>query len=163
VFGIKTSQGGATEYVSAKVPTTAKPGYSYWLGLKHVDDAGKYLPLYVEDSFQVCTMKLSRTAISKGARVRVTGIVPTEGHWGSQPGRRKNITLWWHKGTAGVPTKWDARKQGWFVIANLRTTTTGSYTSPYLGPSLTGTFVVQYSGDDWYYGAFTSTGKVTVR
>ncbi len=163
VFGTKTSLGGATEYVSVKVPTTAKPGYDYWIGLKHVDDSGNYLPLYVERSFQVCTMKPSKTAISRGTRIRITGVVPTEGHWGSQTGKRKIITLWWHKGTAGVPTKWDARKQGWLVIANLRTTTTGSYTTPYTRPPRTGTFVVQYSGDDWYWGAFTSTSKVTVR
>jgi hypothetical protein len=93
----------------------------------------------------------------------MTGVVPTEGHWGTQAGRRKNITLWWHQGTAGVPTKWDARKQGWLVIANLRTTRTGAYTTPYVRPPRTGTFVVQYDGDDWYYGAFTSTAKVTVR
>jgi hypothetical protein len=163
VFGTKTSLGGATEYVSVKIPTTAKPGYDYWVGLKHVDDAGNYLPLYVERNLQVCTMKPSKTAITKGSRIRVTGIVPTQGHWGSTPGKRKIITLWWHKGTAGVPTKWDARKQGWRVIANLRTTTTGSYTTAYTRPPVTGTFVVRYSGDDWYWGAYTSTAKVTVR
>jgi hypothetical protein len=45
----------------------------------------------------------------------------------------------------------------------VRTTRTGAYTTPYVRPPRTGTFVVQYDGDDWYYGAFTSTAKVTVR
>jgi hypothetical protein len=163
VFGTKTSLGGATEYVSVKIPTTAKAGYDYWIGLKHVDDAGNYLPLYVERNFQVCTMKPSKTAIARGARVRITGIVPTQGHWGSTPGKRKDIAVWWHRGTAGVPTKWDPRRAGWVFVGGMRTTATGAYTTPYFKPPRTGTFVVQYSGDDWYWGAYTSTAKVTVR
>jgi hypothetical protein len=162
-FGKKTSAGGSVEYVSVKVPATAKAGYGYWIGFQHVDASGNAEPLYVEEMYQVSTMKPSKTAIRKGTKIRVSGIVPTEGHWGSQAGKRKYVWVLWHKGTAPVPTKWDATKQGWVPIARVRTTGTGSYTSPYLKPPRTGTFVVQYDGDDWYWGAYTSVRKVTVK
>jgi hypothetical protein len=163
-YGTKTSQGGAIESLSVKVPATAKPGYGYWIGFQHVDASGGSLPLYVEDMYQVSTMKPSKSAISKGTKIRVTGIVPTEGHWDKQAGLRKSIVLWWHRGTAGVPTNWNnPKKQGWLRVGAMKTTTTGAYTTPYFKPPVTGTFVVQYAGDNWYLGAFTSTAKVRVR
>lgn len=162
-YGVKTSQGGSTEPLSVKVPATAKPGYSYWIGFQHVDAAGNELPLYLEEPYQVCTIKPTKTSIRKGTRIKIKGIVPTQDHWGSQLGKRKSVWILWHKGTAAVPTKWNATKQGWVPLARVRTTGTGAYTSPYLKPPRTGTFVVQYDGDDWYYGAFTSVQKVTVR
>jgi hypothetical protein len=163
-FGKKTSAGGSTESVSVKVPATAKPGYGYWIGFQHVDASGDAEPLYVEEMYQVSTMKPSKTAISKGTRIRVSGVVPTEGHWGSQAGKRKSIALWWHKGTAGVPTKWVPKKSsGWILVGAMKTTTLGAYTTPYIRPPATGTLVVQYEGDEWYWGAYTSVRKVTVR
>ena len=44
-----------------------------------------------------------------------------------------------------------------------RTTGTGAYTTPYFKPKATGTIVVYYPGDEWYWEGFTSTAKVTVR
>ena len=163
-YGVKTSQGGASEPVSVKVPATARPGYSYWIEFQHVDASGYYQPLYLETSYQVCTMKPSKTSITKGTRIRVSGIVPTEGHWGSKAGKRKAIVLWYHKGTKGVPTVWDSpKRQGWVPVGGMKSTGTGSYTTPYFKVPATGTFVVQYDTDNWYFGGFTSTAKVTVR
>ena len=163
-FGVKTSQGGGQEPVSVKVPATAKPGYGYWIGFQHVDASGNELPLYVEEMFQVCTMKPSKASIAKGTKIRIKGVVPTEGHWGTQVGQRKAIAVWWHKGTAAVPTNWDKpQKQGWVFVGAMKTTGTGSFTTPSFKPPRTGTFVVQYAGDDWYWGAFTSTARVKVR
>ncbi len=162
-FGTRTSQGGDIEFVSVKVPAAAQPGYAYWIGFQHVDASGASLPLYVEEMYQVSTMKPSRSAIGKGARIRMTGIVPTEGHWGSQAGLRKNIVLWWHKGSKGVPTNWNPKKQGWLRVSSLKTSRTGAYTTPYFKPPVTGTFVVQYAGDNWYLGAFTSSAMVKVK
>jgi hypothetical protein len=162
-YGTKVSQGGASEPLSVKIPGTAKPGYSYWIGFQHVN-GDDYLPLYLETSYQVCTMKPSKTSITKSTRIRVSGIVPTEGHWGSKIGQRKAIVLWYHRGTKGVPTIWNSpKKQGWIPVGSMKTTGTGSYTTPYFRVPATGTFVVQYNGDDWYYGGFTSTAKVAVR
>jgi hypothetical protein len=162
-YGVKISQGGAIEGLNVKVPATAKPGYSYWIGFQHVNADGTYRPLYVETSYQVCTMKPTKASIRRGTRIKIKGIVPTEGHWGSKLGKRKLVWVLWHKGTAPVPTKADARKQGWVAVARVRTTATGAYTSAYLKPPRTGTFVVLYEGDNWYYSAYTSTARVTVR
>ncbi|NLE22114.1 MAG: hypothetical protein GX624_04960 [Actinobacteria bacterium] len=160
VFGNRMSSGAAQQALTVKIPATAKPGYTYWIGFQHVNGIGT---LYLETPIQLCTMKPSRTKIKKGAKIRVTGVVPTEGHWGSKAGKRKRVTLWWHKGTAKVPTKWDPRKQGWIGVTSVKCNGLGAYKTPYFKPPRTGTFVLQYSGDNWYWGAFSSTKKVTVR
>ena len=164
-YGTKVSQGNANESVTVKIPSTAKPGYQYFVGFQHIDASGDYLPLYVETAYQVCTIKPSKSSIAKGAKIRVTGIVPTQGHWGSQLGIRKNVTVLWHKGTAAVPTGTTAKAlKGWYRVGKiLKCTGTGSYSTPYFKPPATGTFVVYYDADDWYWGAYTSTAKVTVR
>ncbi len=162
-YGAKLSRGGANEALSVKVPSTAKPGYAYWIGFQHIDASGELQPLYIETAYQVCTMKPSKTSVTKRTRIRVSGIVPTEGHWGSRAGNRKAVVLWWHNGTAPVPATWYPKKKGWVVVGSMRTTGTGSYRTPYFKVPRTGTLVVQYAGDDWYFGGFTSTARVAVR
>jgi hypothetical protein len=161
-YGTTISKGG-TEPLNIKVPRTAKPGYSFWIGLQHIDASGDFQPLYVETAYQVCTMNPSKSSVTRNTRIRVSGVVPTQGHWGSKAGRRKAIVLWWHKGAAPVPTTWDPRDKGWVEVADLKTTGTGSYATPYFKVERTGTLVVQYDSDDWYFGGYTSTAKVTVR
>jgi hypothetical protein len=162
-YGTKVSQGGVSEALSVKVPGTAKPGYIYWIGFQHVGADGANKPLYIEAQYQVCTMKPSKTSVTKNTRIRVSGIVPTQGHWGSEVGQRKQIALWYHKGAKGVPTKWDPRSQGWKLINGVKTKGTGSYATPYFKLRATGTLVVQYDSDDWYAGGYTSTARVKVR
>lgn len=162
-FGNHTSTSPATQYRSYKIPATAKPGYTYYLGFQHVDGAGDEYPLYLESEYQVCTMKPSKTSVKKGARIRVTGVVPVEGHWGARKGKAKTVTLYAHKGTAKVPTKWDPKGQGWVKVGSVRTNGLGAFTTPYFKPLKTLTLVVRYPGDNWYYRAYTSTAKVTVK
>jgi hypothetical protein len=162
-FGKHTSTGTGTQYKTYKIPGTAKPGYGYWIGFQHVDASGSLYPLYLEELYQVCTMKTSKTRIRKGTKIRVKGIVPTEGHWGTRKGKTKVVTLYAHKGTAKVPTKWNPKSQGWVKVGSVRTNGYGAYTTPYFKPLKTLTLVVRYPGDDWYYDGYTSTQKVTVR
>lgn len=163
MFGTHTSTGTATQYMTYKVPVTAKPGYGYWIGFQHVDGSGNSYPLYLEEQYQVCTMKASKAKVRKGTKIRVKGIVPTEGHWGTQKGKTKVVTLYAHKGTAKVPTKWNPKGQGWVKVGSVRTNGYGAYTTPYFKPLKTLTLVVRYPGDDWYYDGYTSTQKITVR
>jgi hypothetical protein len=158
-YGVKTSGGGARESVNVKIPGTAKPGYSYWIGFQHVLGDGTIQPLYVETFYQVCTMKPSKTSIGKSTKIRVTGIVPTEGHWGSQLGKRKKVVAIWHKGSA-QPTK---SMKGWYQLASTRCKGNGAYTSPYFKVPATGTLAVYYYEDEWYWGGYTSTARITVR
>ena len=165
-FGTWTSAGTSTQSKSIKIPSTAKPGYGYWIGFQHVDstaaDANEY-PLYLEEMYQVCTMKASKTSVRTGTKIRVKGIVPTAGNWGDGKGLRKVVTLYAHKGTAPVPTKWDPRSKGWIKVGSVRTNGYGAYTTPYFKVFKTLTLVARYPGDDWYYDGYTSTQKITVR
>ena len=162
-YGTFESKGTATHRLSLKVPASAKPGYTYWFNLQHVDGAGEEGALYLKESYQVCTMKPSRRAIKKGARIRVTGVVPTAGRWGSETGLKKKVTLYGHNGRVSVPTIWNPKSKGWFKIADVRTNGRGAYTTRLFKPRKTLTLVVRYPGDDWYYGAYTSAQTVTVR
>jgi hypothetical protein len=163
VYGTWQSSGPAAQYKSVKIPAAAKPGYGYWIGLQHVDASGNSYPLYLEELYQVCTLKASKTKVTRGARIRVKGVVPTEGHWGKEKGKAKVVTLYAHKGTAKVPTKWNPKGQGWVKVGSVRTNGYGAYVTPYFKPLKTLTLVVRYPGDDWYWDAYTSTQKITVR
>jgi hypothetical protein len=164
VLGTWTSRGTTAASLNVKVPATAKPGYGYWTGFQHVDstaaDAKEY-PLYLEEIYQVCTLKASKTSVKAGTKIRVTGIIPTQGHWGSQAGIQKTVTLFAHKGKAPVPTSWNPK--GWTKVGSVKANGFGAYKTPYFKPLRTLTLVVRYPGDDWYYDAYTSTQKISVR
>jgi len=159
-YGDKTSSGAAEQSFSVKIPAKAKPGYSYWIGLDHVNGIGT---LSLETPYQVCTMKASKTAVKKGARIRVTGVIPTQGHWGKETGLKKPVTLFAHKGTVKAPTVWEPKSQGWVKVGSVKTNGFGAYKTPYFKPRKSMTLVVRYPGDDWYFDAYTSTQKITVR
>ena len=154
------SDGTDLQAFGVSVPKNAKPGYSYWIGLQHVNGIAT---LYLETPYQVATLKASRTAVRRGAKIRVAGVVPTAGHWGSEQGLKKVVTLYAHRGKAPVPTKWNPKRQGWVKVYSVRTNGLGAYTTPYFKPLKTLTLVVRYPGDDSYYDAYTSTQKITVR
>jgi hypothetical protein len=157
-FGAATSTGVYNQARTVTVPRTAKPGYAYWLGVQHKDGT-----LYLENSFQVCTLNATKTAIAKGTAIRATGVVPVQGHEGSTPGKRTTVYFWVHVGTKGVPTKWDPRSQGWLYLGAVRTNGLGAYRTPLFEPLRTLTLVAQYPGDDKYFGAYTSVRKITVK
>ncbi len=159
-FGKKTSSGAKKQTLGLTVPKKAKPGYSYWIRLQH---ANGMKTLSLETSFQVCTLKASKTKVKRGAKIRVTGIVPVEGHWGNTRGKPTTVTLYAHKGAAKAPTKWDPKSQGWIKVGSVRTNGLGVYTTPYFKPLKTLTLVVRYPGDDWYRRAYTSTSRITVK
>jgi hypothetical protein len=162
-FGTWTSPGATASSLNVTVPSAAKPGYAYWIGFQHVDstapDASEY-PLYVEEMYQVCTLKASKTSVKAGTKIRVTGVIPTQGHWGSTAGLKKTVTLYAHKGTASVPSTWSPK--GWTKVGSVKTNGLGAYVTPYFKPLKTLTLVVRYPGDDWYYDAYTSTQRITV-
>jgi hypothetical protein len=162
-YGTWTSPGPAASSINIRVPATAKPGYGYWIGLQHVDASDNDYPLNLEEMYQVSTLKASKTSVRRGTRIRVTGVVPTQDHWGSEQGLKKVVTLYAHRGKAPVPTKWNPKGQGWVKVYSVRTNGLGAYTTPSFKPLKTLTLVVRYPGDDWYYDAYTSTQKITVR
>lgn len=141
-----------------KVPTTAPAGYSYYFETDHADG-----PLVLYTPFQVCTLKSTKTAIKPGTRIKLSGVVPTQGHWGSTAGKTKYVTIYKRtKSVSSAPTVWNPTTKGWTKVATVKANGLGKYASAYLKPSRTTWYVVRYPGDDWYQGAFTSVLKVRV-
>ncbi len=100
----------------------------------------------------------------RGTRIRVKGVVPTEGRiYDIVPGEPKTVTLYAHEGSAPVPTEWDPTGAGWVEVCTVKTNGSGVYETPYFAPPRTETLVVRYPGDGEYFDAYTSTAKVTVR
>jgi hypothetical protein len=157
-----TSVGIQPQTVTLQLPATARPGYAYNF-IAQRTDSGSNLSLTAP--FQVCTLKASATKIAKGGAIRLSGVVPTQGHWGAAKGLPKVVTIYKRttNPTIGQPTVWDATREGWRLADTSLTNAYGNYTSMVLHPQRTTWYVVRYPGDAWYWRAFTSVIKVTVR
>lgn len=140
------------------VQKTAPAGYSYHLETDHADG-----PLLLHTPFQVCTLKSTKASIKKGGSIKLSGVIPTQGHWGSRAGKSKKVTIYQRsKSVSAAPTTWDATKQGWKKVATVTANGLGKYASASLKPTRTTWYVVRYPGDDWYWRAYTSVVKVRV-
>jgi hypothetical protein len=142
-----------------RIPTSAKPGYDFVLEACRSDQESRLL---VRDYFQVCTLKSSRQSVPAGAAVRLSGVIPTQGHIGSQPGIRKSVTVYARTRSAAQPSSW-APGKGWKKVCTCKADGHGRYKSGLLRPRRTTWYVVRYPGDEWYWGAYTSVIKVRVR
>ncbi|MCX6373604.1 MAG: carboxypeptidase-like regulatory domain-containing protein [Actinobacteria bacterium] len=155
-----TSTGPAEQTVRLTVPKEAGagPGRVFNVGLREVT-AGTPGQSYLVfgAAFQVCTLNASETAISRGTAVKLHGFVPQAG--------RTPKDVWIYKRTtaAAPPTVWDARQQGWTLVARLRTDRNGRYHSALLTPLRTTWYVARYAGDADYFRAYTSVRSVRVR
>lgn len=150
-----TSPGGTSaRLVSLRVPVAAKAGYGYVLSPHRVDNVDSHLRLreYIQ------TATLNKASVSGG--VRLSGIVPTKGHWGSTAGIRKGVLIYAKTKKSGVPTKWDPSGQGWHKVASLRCTGYGVYKTGILRPVHSTWYVARYAGDSYYWGAYTNVVSV---
>jgi hypothetical protein len=148
-----------TYAVNLAVPASATPGYAYQL---HALSEGSMLDL--RHYYQVCTLKSSATTVKAGRAVKLSGIIPTQGHVGSTRGQAKQVTVYRStKAVSGPPTTWDAARKGWAKVATLRADGFGKYASGNVRVTKTTWFVVRYPGDKWYHDAYTSVVKVAVR
>ena len=155
-FWPTTTTGVANQFRTLTVPTTATPGYMYWIGEQH--DGGL---LYLETPFQVASLKPSAATIRRGASVTLTGVIPTRGHLGSTAGLRKTVVLYKRTTSAGQPLSYSSPK-GWTKVASFMASGLGKYSFKQR-PLRTTYYIVRYPGDAWYWGAFTSVIHVTVR
>lgn len=158
VLGTHTASGTAAQYKTATVPKTAKPGYFYLLTADHQQG-----PLHLEVPFQVCTLKSSRSSVARGGSIRLSGVVPVEGHLGSTPGKYKNVAIFSRTTAAAQPTVPDPRKRGWTLVKVVRSDRLGAYRTPLLRPKRSTWYVALYGGDGWYWGGYTPVVKVSVR
>jgi hypothetical protein len=146
--------------VSVTIPSTATPGYDYDIHVSRIDDGSM---LDITTSFQVASLKASPTSIRHGGTVRLSGIVPTQGHMGSKAGKPKSVILYQRTKAAGPPTAWNAAAKGWHKVATLKANGLGKYASRLLRPKRTTWYVVRYPNDAWYWGAYTSVIRVAVK
>ncbi len=156
-YGSLATTGASPFSKGLTIPATAPAGYWYVVNATHREG-----PLSLDTPFQVCTLKASKSAIRKGASIRLSGVIPTEGHWGSQPGKSKYVTIYKRTTAAGQPTVLDPTKKGWTRVARVKANGLGRYASAYLKPARTTWYVVWYPRDQWYWGAYTSVLKVRV-
>lgn len=161
-FGSFTSTGAATDGKRMTIPSTAAPGYAYWVLASH--DSG---PLSLQTKFQTCTLKPSKATVSKGAAIALSGIVPIKGHYGSKKGTPKYVTI--YKTTSAKVAKYRPAKaggatvRGWTKVGKVRTDGLGKYRKGSIRPSRTTWYCAWYPRDVQYWGAWTSVAKVAVR
>ena len=143
--------------VSVTIPGTATPGYDYDIHVARTDPGSA---LNITTYFQVASLTASPTSLRHGGAVRLSGVVPTQGHMGSTAGKSKSVILYQRTTAAGPPT---TTIKGWRKVATLKANGLGKYASRLLHPKRTTWYVVLYPGDDWYWDAFTSVTKVAVK
>jgi hypothetical protein len=156
-----TATGAASFFRALTIPSTAPSGYAYNIMVfrDHIEH-----PLYLNVTYQVASFASSSATIRRGTGISLGGRVPTIGHWGSDAGLSKTVTLYKRTSAAGVPTNWDATKNGWTRVLTMKADGYGKYrTSYYLKPSRTTWYIVRYPGDAQYRGGYTSIVKVVVR
>ena len=155
------SNGATYGSTAITIPSSAPAGYDYELHAYRYDDATSWLDLTLY--FQVASLNASRTKIAHGGSVRLSGVVPTEGHMGTQAGNPKTMTLYKRTSSAGVPKTWDATKKGWRKVGTVKANGYGKFQTPLLHPTRSTWYVMRYPGDGWYHDAYTAVRKVTVR
>jgi hypothetical protein len=157
------SDGSYDVAVKLGIPTTATPGYDYELHTWRYDTTTPASLLDLTSYFQVASLKASRSTVKHGGTVRLSGVVPTQGHMGSTAGKSKSVILYQRTSAAGPPTAWNAAAKGWHKVATLKANGLGKYASRLLHPKRTTWYVVRYPGDTWYYPGYTSVLKVAVK
>ena len=146
---------------SITVPKTTLPGYAYRLFVSH--ETG---PLQLSTWFQTCSLKASSATVHHGGAIKLSGVVPVAYHQGKQKGSPKTVTIYATKtSTSSQPTKAGGFRSsgGWTKVGTARANGLGVFTTKALRPSRTTRYVVWYPRDKWYWAAYTSVIKVTVK
>jgi hypothetical protein len=154
------STGAYYRAVSLTIPKSAAPGYDYELHVVR-DSADSALDLTTY--FQVASLTASHASVHRGRAVRLSGVIPTQGHMGAQMGKVKLVTVYQRSKAAGPPTVWNPTAKGWRKVATVRANGFGKYTTGLLHPRHTTWYVVRYPGDSWYSPAYTSVIRVAVK
>ena len=111
----------------------------------------------------MASLKASHTSVHPGRAVRLSGVIPTVGHQGSQVGKVKFVNIYQRAKAAGPPTAWNPGAKGWRKVATVRANGRGVVRRSVLHPRHTTWYVVRYPGDSYYFNAYTSVIKVTVK
>jgi hypothetical protein len=159
---------GTNGVQTVKIPATATPGYAYVIDATRTYILPDWSDFDVSDYYQVCTLKPSSSAIRRGRTITLGGVVPAYKHTPTTTGVKKLVYLYARTvTTTKPPAKWNAaaghRISGWTLVASMYTDGHGVFKSKLLKPLKTTYYALYYKGDKWYWPAFTSIAKVTVR
>ena len=162
--GAWTGLGKFTAPVSAvnrtvTIPKSAKPGYFYWIALDHVNGLGA---LSLQVPFQVCTLKASSASVARGSSVRLSGIVPVDGHWGAKRGTPKTVVLYKGPNSQPQPRTWEPSRNNYTKVGSFRTDGYGRFRTSAVRVNGTTTFIVRYPGDATYWRGYTTPVLVKV-
>ena len=142
------------------IPSTAKPGYMYWVATDHVNGMAA-LRLLVP--FQVATLRPSSTSVARGSTVRLSGVVPVDGHWGTKRGTPKTVVLYKGPNSQPQPRTWEPSRYDYTKVGSFRTDGYGRFRTSAVRVNGTTTFVVRYPGDATYWRAYTTQVLVKVK
>jgi len=156
-----TTTGPEEQTVRLTVPKKADPGRAFEVRVQEVT-ALPAAHLFFYTSFQVCTLNATDTSIRRGTAVRLSGVVPVAGNTEPGKGTPKSVRIYRRTTVASPPTVWDATRQGWKLVARVRTDRYGRYQSALLTPTRTTVYLARYAGDDEYFRAYTSVRTVRV-
>ena len=113
-FGTFTTTGSTShDWKSITIPSTAPPGYAYWMWANH--DGG---PLSLSTWFQVCTLKPSRSAVRRARRspsaawYRSRGTTGARGNAHLRPHLQDHVLQPRGQGPAAGQRGQEARRQG---------------------------------------------------
>jgi hypothetical protein len=157
-FGTYVSEGDQTEFIGLTVPKSATPGYSYYFTFDNLDGR-----LNLQTYFQVATLKTSSSTIRRGGSVRLSGIVPTEGHWGSEVGNPKTVTIYQRQKALPNALDGDPYRKGWTKVGTCRANGLGRFLSGSLHPAKSTWYVLRYPSDNWYDVGYADPVRVTVK
>jgi hypothetical protein len=164
-----TTTGPLKQTVSLTIPATVTPGYDF--DVSATEPVVRYGTFYLglSERFQVCTLNSTKLSVKRGGAIRLSGVIPTQGHVGAKAGIVKYVTLFKRTTAASAaPSFWDPTHHGWTKVVGpykngtFKASGLGKYLTGYLRPSRTTWYVVRYPGDSWYWRAYTSVLKVRV-
>jgi hypothetical protein len=155
-----TASGASLMTRSVPVPTTVKPGSKYVMS---ATGSSRGIPLLLVDHLQIATLKSSKTSIAKGGSIRLSGVVPVGGFWGSAKGKPKTVTLYKRTTSSGQPKYFDATRNGWTKVDTYKTDGYGKYVTRSFKPQRTTWYIVRYPADPEHFRAFTSVRWVSVK
>ena len=169
-LGSSTTDGATNDVKKLVIPATAAPGYAYWIAVEHRDG-----PLALQTWFQTCTLKPSKSTVSRGATISLSGVVPIKGHYGSKKGAPKYVTVYkttsatvarYQPSGAGGGTSAKAWRSGigaWSKVGRVRTDGLGRYRRGSVNVAQTTWYCAWYPGDAQYSAGWTSVLKETAR
>ena len=94
--------------------------------------------------------------------MRLSGIVPVDGHWGAKRGTPKTVVLYRGPNSQPQPRTWEPPRNNYTKVGSFRTDGYGRFRTSAVRVNGTTTFIVRYPGDATYWRGYTTPVLVKV-